>query len=201
MRDRQDRNADESPVAQGLSWSVCPLPKGLLVLVSTIQRCPHSFSGTKYPSQGHQVHLCSAPFPGAPLLSPDYTQALWPPSPCSPQTLTGEGGALSVSHLHGLLMPQRDGDRGVQPVRTLRPNTLPDSRWGTARRALQQEIELSALSEAIHVVGKLHTDGTRGTEGPAHQSGSLARLRELVSLDVNIATFWAKKKAVRRRTR
>lgn len=83
MRDREERNASESLAAQGLSWSVCPLPKGHLVLASTVQLCPGSFSGARYPSRGHRVHLCSAPFPEAHLPSPDCIQTSCPPSPHS----------------------------------------------------------------------------------------------------------------------
>lgn len=71
---------------------------------------------------------------------------------------------------------------------------MPERSWGTARRTLQEEPELGALSEAIHVVGELHTDRTRGAEGPAHQSERLARLGELARLEVDIVTFWAKGK-------
>ena len=42
------------------------------------------------------------------------------------------------------------------------------------------------------MVGKLHTDCTPGTEGPARQSGRLACLGELVSLKVDKVTLWAK---------
>ena len=73
----------------------------------------------------------------------------------------------------------------------LRPNSFPERTWGAARRAPQQKPELRALSTAIHVVGERHTDGTRGTEGPAHQFVRLAFLGELVSLKVDEVTFWA----------
>lgn len=98
---------------------------------------------------------------------------------------------LPVSHLHRLLMSRRDGHGVVQPVRALRPNSFPERTWGAARRAPQQKPELRALSTAIHVVGEGHTDGTRGTEGPAHQFVRLAFLGELVSLKVDEVTFWA----------
>lgn len=89
-------------------------------------------------------------------------------------------------------MSRRDGDGDVQPVSALRPNSFPERSWGAVRRAPQQKPELRPISEAIHVVGKLHTDRTRGTEGPARQSERLACLGELVGLKVDKVTLWAK---------
>lgn len=109
------------------------------------------------------------------------------PLPCPTHTLMG------LNHLHGLLMSWRDGDGDVQPVRALRPNALPERSWGTARGTPQEEPQFSALFEAIHVVGKFHTDCTRSTEGPAHQSERLSCPGEPVSLKVDKATFWEKK--------
>lgn len=71
---------------------------------------------------------------------------------------------------------------------------MPERSWGTACRTPQEEPQFSALFKAIHVVGKFHTDSTRSTEGPTHQSERLACPGEVVSLKVDKATFWAKER-------